>query len=384
MSVRETPVANRICDLKDKERAYRKHVEAVANAKATIDTSSPALPNRLRAKGVHDMHYRRQIMTDYSRRDKMVNEMSGGMEPTYEGDYPNGEVIEDEDDIDIDALMKRYQEGNDILLGGGAGNNKQNNIYKNDQDLEQKQKVKTENIKFGYTNDPEINYEDDEDGRNKEKESKIPRKGPSNATQASKPTTATSKKSGIPVMSKRSPRPGEKEKLNVKPNQKVGFSPSVKQNQNKKGDDGYGPDHIPKRDSSRPVTPSKSNGRPNTASKTGSRPGTARSSVYNDPESERPGTATSTRTFEDDFDDFESTGKRKDGDPQFVSLYNRDDDDIDNFDEGSYYSDSENEKRRKKVLALAEIDIEKKQALHNTAKSLHLNEDGIPELEPPD
>jgi hypothetical protein len=41
MSVREPPVQNRICDIQDKDRAYKKHLDAVANAKSVIDTSSP-------------------------------------------------------------------------------------------------------------------------------------------------------------------------------------------------------------------------------------------------------------------------------------------------------------------------------------------------------
>jgi hypothetical protein len=51
MSVRENPVANRICDMKDKGRAYQKHLDALASAKTTIDTSSPELSRRARAKG---------------------------------------------------------------------------------------------------------------------------------------------------------------------------------------------------------------------------------------------------------------------------------------------------------------------------------------------
>jgi hypothetical protein len=41
MSVREAPVQNRICDIQDKDRAYKKHLDAVANAKTVIDTSAP-------------------------------------------------------------------------------------------------------------------------------------------------------------------------------------------------------------------------------------------------------------------------------------------------------------------------------------------------------
>jgi hypothetical protein len=41
MSVRESPVQNRICDIQDKDRAYKKHLDAVAAAKSVIDTSAP-------------------------------------------------------------------------------------------------------------------------------------------------------------------------------------------------------------------------------------------------------------------------------------------------------------------------------------------------------
>jgi hypothetical protein len=62
MSVREAPVQNRICDIQDKDRAYKKHLDAVAHAKSVVDTSAPdsrqprrkfAVRNRAAAKPRH-------------------------------------------------------------------------------------------------------------------------------------------------------------------------------------------------------------------------------------------------------------------------------------------------------------------------------------------
>lgn len=77
MSVREKPVSNRILALKEQERAYKKHLAAVANAKPTIDTSPIDVPNRLKVKEVHDEHYREMVLHEYSERERMIAEARG-------------------------------------------------------------------------------------------------------------------------------------------------------------------------------------------------------------------------------------------------------------------------------------------------------------------
>jgi hypothetical protein len=81
MSVREAPVANRVCDAKDKDRAYKKHIEAVASAKTTIDTSSPEMTRRTRVKA--EAHSR-QAQRRPPRESKQKND---GPEAESDSDY---------------------------------------------------------------------------------------------------------------------------------------------------------------------------------------------------------------------------------------------------------------------------------------------------------
>lgn len=110
MSVRETPKSNRYLDLKEKERAYKKHMEAVANAKPTIDTSTPDCPNRLRVKEKADAHYRRHLLTDYSKRERMIASAKEGKRNNQDM-FPDN-YNPDDDEIDFDELVKKY--GGDI------------------------------------------------------------------------------------------------------------------------------------------------------------------------------------------------------------------------------------------------------------------------------
>lgn len=72
MSVKDLPVANRYLDVKEKERAYKKHLRAIACAKPTIDTSAPPPPNRMRVKSQMDNCYRQSVLRELATRDKMI------------------------------------------------------------------------------------------------------------------------------------------------------------------------------------------------------------------------------------------------------------------------------------------------------------------------
>ncbi|OHT14505.1 hypothetical protein TRFO_43020 [Tritrichomonas foetus] len=406
MSVRETPVSNRICDLKDKERAYKKHLEALANAKTTLDTHGPDAPNRLKVKAVNDQRYRRQLKSDYSKREKMLREVDGsqnGSEYYFPDDY---DPEMDDDDVNIDSLMKRYNDNADILVP---------------MDSPAQQKIKTESIKIGYSNNPEIEYEDDEELNDTTEKNRTPSKRSETASRKSNRS-----ESKIPIAKKspaavskghtNSPQCSEKvERLNVNSSKKVGFSPNSKIPARSKnsstpksnypdfqinissigdgailGDnfDDDGIDLAPKRDSARPVTPSKSNGRPGTASKTGHRP--SRPTTANEPESSRrsrPGTASSTRTFDDDFeDDFETSSTfNKTGNSNFNQTGNSNfstSGNLENFDDDNFSSTIGDLKN--KTLCLAEIDTSATEPMQNTGNLENQNSDGIPDLDLPD
>ncbi|KAK8895521.1 hypothetical protein M9Y10_023988 [Tritrichomonas musculus] len=152
MSVRETPKSNRYLDLKEKERAYRKHMEAVANARPTIDTSTPDCPNRLRVKEKADAHYRRHLLTDYSKRERMIASAKSGKRPNQEI-FPDDYNPDDDDDIDFDELVKKYG-------GDGKKESDANAIIINNQP--EKTTHKTEKIHFGYDKDHEVQIEEED------------------------------------------------------------------------------------------------------------------------------------------------------------------------------------------------------------------------------
>lgn len=75
MSVREKPVASRYLDLKEKERAYGRHVKAVATSRPTINTTQPDTPRRLMVAERNNAQFRRNQMRTMDQRDRMVNEV---------------------------------------------------------------------------------------------------------------------------------------------------------------------------------------------------------------------------------------------------------------------------------------------------------------------
>ncbi|OHT10647.1 hypothetical protein TRFO_04147 [Tritrichomonas foetus] len=76
MSVREKPVASRLLDLKEKERAYSRHVTAVVRARATINTTQPDTPRRLLVAANNNAKYRRSLKREYDNNARKVRDLS--------------------------------------------------------------------------------------------------------------------------------------------------------------------------------------------------------------------------------------------------------------------------------------------------------------------
>lgn len=75
MSVREKPVANRYLDFRQKQIAYSKHVNAIKNMKASIDTSQPETPRRLMIAAVNNQKYRSNVKKDQARNWRQILEV---------------------------------------------------------------------------------------------------------------------------------------------------------------------------------------------------------------------------------------------------------------------------------------------------------------------
>lgn len=97
MSVKDVPVSNRYLDVKEKERAYKRHLKAISNAKATIDTSTPVIPNRIRVKSQTDNKYRQSVLKEIAMRDKMLLEM-------------REDPREEEEEVDDQHYLKKFAE----------------------------------------------------------------------------------------------------------------------------------------------------------------------------------------------------------------------------------------------------------------------------------
>ena len=135
MSVREAPTVNRICDLKDKDRAYKKHLEALAHAKATIDTSAPDVPNRLKVKSRSDARYRQAVVSEQATRKKMLARAT------------KGEHFDDED-FNEDEVIKKFSEDADRF------DTFEERVAEDEVKREVRQKVK-----IGFTDEPVIEEE---------------------------------------------------------------------------------------------------------------------------------------------------------------------------------------------------------------------------------
>lgn len=75
MSVREKPVASRYLDLKEKEKSYRKHINAVVTARATINTTQPDTPPRLQVAAVNNARHRQNLKRDYESNMRKIMEV---------------------------------------------------------------------------------------------------------------------------------------------------------------------------------------------------------------------------------------------------------------------------------------------------------------------
>lgn len=73
MSVRDLPATNRFLDLKEKEKAYRKHAVALHAAKASINTTQPDTPLRLRVNQRNTAILRNRTIRNMDEHDKLID-----------------------------------------------------------------------------------------------------------------------------------------------------------------------------------------------------------------------------------------------------------------------------------------------------------------------
>ena len=76
MSVKEAPVCNRYLDLKEKEKAYRKHISALARARPTINTTQPEPARRVQVAQQRTTSYRKNLIRNIKAHEVMVADVS--------------------------------------------------------------------------------------------------------------------------------------------------------------------------------------------------------------------------------------------------------------------------------------------------------------------
>jgi hypothetical protein len=76
MSVRDEPVSNRYLDLKEKEKAYCKHMSALSRARPTINTTCPEPARRIQAARRRTKQYRDNLIRNLKAHEVMVEEAS--------------------------------------------------------------------------------------------------------------------------------------------------------------------------------------------------------------------------------------------------------------------------------------------------------------------
>ena len=373
MSVRETPKANRYLDLKEKERAYRKHMEAVANARPTIDTSTPDCPNRLRVKEKADAHYRRQVLTDYSKRERMIASAKDGKRNNQEI-FPDN-YYPDEDDIDFDELVKKY--GGDNIYQ----EEDKKDIQQNNKNFE-KTPHKTEKIHFG---DGKVQIEEEDAEDITANLDDILNDNIDDLTKKSKPQN---KDKGTPNSKSRA---SSKIPVSRKSNSTAKSSPKSEDNSKKKKDDktAKSPKKVEKQEekNTKGLLDTSMNEKKFTSS-------TKKKTLQN--------TASSTMSFADDFeDDFENdqtTEEEKDNFDEPASASESESTDTNKFEEeknesdkfsSNDTSDSEDTDKKKKSLELTENDtdeLDKTEPMSNPIAKLaeDQNSDDMPELDFPD
>lgn len=374
MSVRETPKSNRYLDLKEKERAYRKHMEAVANARPTIDTSTPDCPSRLRVKEKADAHYRRQLLTDYSKRERMIASAKDGKRNNQEL-FPDN-YNPDDDDIDFDELVKKY--GGDNIYQ----DEDKKEIPQNNNNNFEKTPHKTEKIHFG---DGKVQIEEEDGDDITTNLDDILNDNIDDLTKKSKPQN---KDKGTPNSKSRA---SSKIPVSRKSNSTAKSSPKGEDNSKKKKDDKTA--KSTKKEQKQDEQNTK--GLLDTSMNEKKFSSSAKKKTLQN-------TASSTMSFADDFeDDFENdqtTEEEKENFDEPASASESESTDTNKFEEeknesdkfsSNDTSDSEDADKKKKSLELTENDtdeLDKTEPMSNPIAKLaeDQNSDDMPELDFPD
>jgi len=98
MSIRELPVSNRYLDLKEKEKAYQKHLKALVSSKATIDMSRPETPGRINYAKQCTQKYRKEMKAMLSKREEIIKQ---------EKTPRSGTVLDKNSNENSDRIRKR-------------------------------------------------------------------------------------------------------------------------------------------------------------------------------------------------------------------------------------------------------------------------------------
>lgn len=343
MSVKETPKANRYLDLKEKERAYRKHMEAVANAKATIDTTAPEPSNRLKAKEKADARYRKQLKTDFSKRERMIASVHEGERKEI---FPDDYYPEDDDEIDFDELVKKY--GDDLELVKDELDAKAQEKTKSPQQINnippKKATSKKETIRFGYGKDDSVQIEEHDDTEENIQD---------NVNYILNGTIdKLTAEEIVPIASIKAESPKEKQRPPSKIPRKTSTSSSkdMKQSKNLKKDE----------------------------------KGTTKEKESTLKRSSRPTTATSTMSFENDFeDDFEDDfADQSSNDEKSESSQKDTNETGENFESDSNSNKDEDEQNKEELNDADEHSTEPMEKIQPV--QLKQDSDDMPELEFPD
>ena len=82
MSVREKPIANRYLAQIEQEEAYKKHTQALANARPTVNTSKPVSSSRIRMMKVRNAENRKRIIQQNEVKERMLSKAQKGKKST--------------------------------------------------------------------------------------------------------------------------------------------------------------------------------------------------------------------------------------------------------------------------------------------------------------
>lgn len=96
MSVKEPAVSNRYLDLKEKEKAYRKHMSALSRARPTINTTQPEPARRIVQADKHSSDYRKNLIRHMKVHTQLMSSVS-----------PKSKTKKAKDSVDWNALSAR-------------------------------------------------------------------------------------------------------------------------------------------------------------------------------------------------------------------------------------------------------------------------------------